>query len=307
MPFRPPNFSPVIPLSTRAAASKTLAGVLRRFGDRKDREKQQRQELIAALELQSMKQQNAVALSRLQSQFRTEEDVAQFQREAPGRAQKIETERIEREQSTKKARLDRLQKLHGVFDLTESQQQDVVEGRTIRGTKKRKPFRPLRPLAGDKEKGKSLGGRTIAQLVDDLNASKPVAVRDQEGKLTGNREFATPEHERTFNFTKNMLEMEKAGLNDKVLEELKISPDEAISQYTDLKEAFNKPTFVGPPDKPFGQKEVRPLTKPQIVKLIKAGVTLNQISNAMVVLRQRPEYARFSNERLLKLILKSIE
>jgi len=99
--------------------------------------------------------------------------------------------------------------------------------------------------------------------------------------------------------------MKKAGLNDKVLEELNINPDEAISQYAEIKQGTTIQT--GPPDKPGGPTVGRLLTNTQIVKLIKAGVSLENINNAMATLRQRPEYARFTDERLLKLILTSIE
>ncbi len=85
MAFRPPNFSPVLPLSTGAAASSTLAGVLQQFGQRRDREKQQRQELLAALELQNLKSRNDQAFAQLQSKLRIGEGQAEFEREAPAR------------------------------------------------------------------------------------------------------------------------------------------------------------------------------------------------------------------------------
>ncbi len=292
MAFRPPNFSPVLPLSMGAAVSKTLAGVLQRFGDRKDREKQQRQELIAALELQNIKQQNAVALSRLQSQFRTEEDVAQFKREAPVRQEKVQTERF-----------NRLDELSGDFDLTEEQTQDIFEGNRPRGTLKRKPFRPLRPLAGDRvaqrAKLNKLGGMDANQLVDNLRATGKVSVRDREGKLTGEREFTTPEHKQQFDFTKDLLELKKAGLNDIDLEKAGMSLDDAIA----LKKRFIFPTL----DKTGKRVSQQKLSRAQIVKLIKAGVNLEMIDSAMVTLRQRPEYSKFTNEQLIRLIINSIE
>ncbi len=287
MAFRPPNFSPVLPLSTGAAASKTLAGALQRFGDRKDREKQQRQELIAALELQSMKQQNAVALSRLQSQFRTEEDRAQFEIEAPERVFK-QTELTSGEEQKRLDRESR-ERIAGIR-AKGTTTQDRVEQRAIRKE--------------ERAKLNKLGGMDANQLVDNLRATGKVSVRDKEGKLTGEREFTTPEHKQQFDFTKDLLELKKAGLNDIDLEKAGMSLDDAIA----LKKRFIFPTLVKtgkiPPFKRVIQQK---LSRTQVVKLIKAGVNLEMIDNAMATLRQRPEYARFSNERLLKLILKSIE
>lgn len=282
MPFRPPNFSPVLPLSGKAAFSKTLAGVLQRFGDRKDREKQQRQELLAALELQNLKQQNAVALSRLQSQFRTEEDQAQFDREAPERL----FERQELGSKEFQADLDRKsrEKIAGIR-AKGTTTQDRVAQRTI-----------------DKEKRaklNKLAGMDANQLVDNLRATGKLSVRDKEGKLTGEREFTTPEHKQQFDFIKDILELRKAGLNDVDLEQAGMSPEDAIA----LKKRFIFPTL----DKTGKRVMQQKLTKAEVVKLIRAGVNLEMIDRAMATLRQRPEYAQFSNERLIRLIIKSIE
>ena len=280
MPFRPPNFSPVLPLSTGSALSKSLAEILQRFGVRKDREKQQNQELSAALELQNLKHRNQIALKQIESKFRAGEDVAQFERGAPERAFK----QTEFESDVEQKRLERTSR-EGQAEKNRQNQLRIAKIRADRTT--------------DRAKSNSLGGRTIAQLVDDLRATSKVAVRDKEGKLTGKREFTTPEHEQQFNFTKDMLELEKAGLNDVDLEQAGMSPDDAIA----LKKRFIFPTL----DKTGKRVMQKKLTKPEIVKLIRAGVNLEMIDNAMNTLRQRPEYARHTNEMLIRLIIKSIE
>lgn len=287
MAFRPPNFSPVLPLSTGAAVSKTLAGVLQRFGDRKDREKQQRQELIAALELQNVKQQNASAFAQLQSKFRTEEDVAQFGIEAPERA-------FKQTQLTS----------------TETQKGLDRESREAQAEKNRQNQLKIAKIRADRttteKKSNSLGGRTIAQLADDLRTTSKASIRDKEGRLTGRRKFKTPEHEQQFDFTRNMLEMKKAGLNDKDLESLEISPEEAISRYAEIKSVGSGLTLR--PGKPGQVKMVRlsPLTNTEIVKLMRAGLTLDQINNGIATLKQSPRFAKFSDARLLKLLLREL-
>lgn len=287
MPFRPPPFQ-VQPLSTGAVLSKTLAGVLNRFRARKNREEQERKDLLAALQLQELKQKNAASLEQLKSFFRGREDEAQFAREAP-----------EREEEKRVTGLETLEGLGRNFDLTPEQIRQSQVGERITGPLKRKPFRPA-AAAGTaaRKKSISLGDRTIPQLIDDFKSSSKVAVRDKEGKLTGKREFATPEHEQYHNFTKDILELRKAGLSDADLERVGMTPDDAIN----LKKRFIFPTL----DKSGKRVMQQKLTKPEIVKLIRAGINLEMIDNAIETLRQRPEYSRFTNEMLLKLILKSI-
>jgi len=289
MPFRPPNFSPVLPLSTGSALSKSLAEILQRFGVRKDREKQQNQELSAALELQNLKHRNQIALKQIESKFRAGEDVAQFERGAPERAFKqTELTSEETQKGLDRESRERIARIRA----TRTSTQDRVAQRTV-----------------DKEnraKLNSLGGRTIAQLADDLRTTSKASIRDKEGKLTGGREFKTPEHEQQFGFTKNMLEMKKAGLNDRDLESLEISPEEAISRYAEIKQVGSALTLR--PGKPGQVKKVRlsPLTNAEIVKLMRAGLTSDQINNGIATLKQNSRFAKFSDAKLLKLLLREL-
>ncbi len=289
MPFRPPNFSPVLPLSKGASLSKTLAGVLQRFGDRKDREKQQRQELLAALELQDIKQQNAIALRRLTSQLGTEEDQAQFDREAPERlfeSQKLGSQEFQKRRDREnRLEIARIRSAGGTA-------QDRVAQRSI-----------------DKEnrlKKTTFGGRNLGQLSDDIRSTRQLPLKDEFGDPTGQRGFETPEHQQQHEFNKTSFELRSAGLNDFDLERLGISSDEAISQYTEIKQGISFPTIR--PGKPGQVERVTqtPLTNPEIIKLMKAGLTLEMINNGIATLKSNPKFAKFSDARLLKLLLREL-
>ena len=286
MPFRPPNFSPVLPLSRGAALSQTLAGVLDRFGQRKDRERQQRQELLAALELQNLKNRNAMAFEQFRSQLRTEEGRVEFEREAPERLfkrQELSSEEFQKQQD----RLSR-EKIAGTR-ASRATTQDRVAQRAI-----------------DKEnrlKKTTFGGRNLGQLSDDIRSTRQLPLRDESGDPTGKRGFETPEHQQQHEFNKTAFELRSAGLSDFDLEQLGISSDEAISQYTEIKQGVSFPTLR--PGKPGQVQKVSqsPLSNPEIVELMKAGLTMEMINNGVQALKQNPKYANWSDGKILKLLL----
>ena len=290
MAFRPPPFRPVLPLSRGAATAQTLAGVLQRFGARKERDRQEQRDLIAALELQDLKTRNQVMVEQIRSQFRVGEARAEFDIEAPERAFKQtelksqeEQKRLDRESRERIARIR----------AGRSSAQDRVAQRAI-----------------DKEqrlKKTTFGGRNPGQLSDDIRSTRQLPLRDEFGDPTGQRGFETPEHQQQHEFNKSSFELLSSGFSDADLEKLGLSSQEAINQYSNLKKAFNEPIQTGPPDKPGGPAEIRLLTKPQIIKLMKAGLTLEMIDNGIQTLRQNPKFARSSRESLLKLLLRELK
>ena len=291
MPFRPPPFQ-VQPLSTGAALSKTLAGVLQRFGARKDREEQERKDLLAALQLQELKQKNAESLEELKFYFRGQEDKAQFRREAPIR-----------EEEKRVTGLETLEGLGGDFDLTPEQMRQAQVGEQITGPLKRKPFRPT--AATDREtraKKTTFGNRNLGQLSDDIRATKQLPLKDEFGDPTGKRGFETLEHQQQHEFNKSAFELRSEGFSDFDLEQLGLSSQEAIRSYNNLKRRFIFPSL----DKTGKRVMKEKLSKPQIVKLLKAGLTVEMINNGIETLRQNPKYSRLTNEALLKLLLREL-
>ncbi len=299
MPVRSSSFRPVLPLSTGAAVSKTLASIIQRFGSRKDREEQERKDLLAALQLQNLKQKNAESLEQLKSFFRGREEETQFRREAPERAEE-----------KRQFGLETLEGLGGNFDLTLEQMRQAQAGEEITGPLKRKPFRPttqdrVSQRAVEKEnriKKTTFGGRNLGQLSDDIRSTRQLPLKDEFGDPTGSRGFETPQHKRQHEFNKSAFELRSEGFSDFDLEQIGLSEEEAIRNYNELKGSLTAPAkgVVGP------RRTTQVLTKPEIIKLMKAGLTLEMIKNGIATLKRNPKFAKFSDERLLKILLREL-
>ncbi len=269
-----------LPLSTGAAIATTLSNSLDRFYDRKREEEKQQAAYKQAMEMETKKSDLRMMETMFESML--SEDKTDPYKESMSKYYDSLTQKNEWEMLQPQKPVKEKNKWELMYDQFRALDQQAKYNKTKKSAK---------------EEDISFGSFDDKDLSDQMDQLQP-EIKEDYDKGGYKRVFSDPEVREEFKYVVAAKQLLRHGLNNARLEELNISPNDAVKTYRFLMENYGMDL-----DSDF------PILKENdIIKVVTAGWTIDDINKTIAIIKkENPELQKIPDYQLIKKMVEEIE